>query len=198
MLVAEGAIGGGEAAIDAALESERKLGGVGQREFQVVDRGLGLAEARRELGEHQSARKSAQHRIGGDAFIQLADGVLDPGHPPQQGDLAGHPRLHGGLQGTEERGAGRLLGRQPPEVGVALPLAVSGEELLHGRQDDDGLRVGIGRRLEQRAERALLGHGRLGGRRDAGAGGQEGREAHRGGELLESGHGVLLIWTLSR
>ncbi len=123
---------------------------------------------------------------------------FDPGDSLEKGDLVGHPCLHGALQGTEERGAGRLLDGEPSEVFVALPLAVSGQELLHGRQDDDGLGVGIGRRLEQRVERTLLGHRGLRRRRDAGAGGQQGREAERGGELMESGHGVLLIWTLSR
>ena len=137
VLVAERAIGGGQARDRCRVRTRTEAGRVGERELEVVDRRARLAEAGRQLGEHQAAREPAEHRIGGGAVVELADGVLDPGHALEQGDLVRDPRLHGRLAERGTACAGGLLDGEPPEVLVALPLAVAGQQLLHGREDED-------------------------------------------------------------
>ena len=180
--LAERPVGGREPSVDSAVDAERDVEPRVQRGLEVRDRLARLAEARREIREDQAAPEAPHPRVGGRAFVELADRVLDPRHASQEGDVAGDARLHDRLQGAEERAPARLLLCQPPEIGVALPLLVRRLQLLHRRQHDPRVGVGIRRHLEQRGERPRLGDRAGLDRRDAPAGPEQTEQNHEAEE----------------
>ena len=48
--------------------------------LEVAHGGSRFVEARGQLGKHLPASEPTEERIAGRAFVQLLDGVLDPGH----------------------------------------------------------------------------------------------------------------------
>jgi hypothetical protein len=175
---------------------------MGQAGFEVGD-GLLALPKRAGSSADQSPRKAAEQRIGARALSSFAM-ASDPATRFSKG-ICRRRRPHGRLQRAKQHAPFGLRVGEPAEVLVALPLLMGGDELLHGRQDEDGVGVGVCRGFQQRRERTRLSHwgGGAGGWRDVGARGEHERAdegaAQRatkrvtGRGSVAGGHGVLLV-----
>ena len=68
---------------------------------QVIRGCLGLSEASRELGQDEPAKIAGDAWLPLDGPVELRDGVVHPGDPPEQGDVTGQAGLEEPLEGEE-------------------------------------------------------------------------------------------------
>ena len=139
-LVAERPPGIRKRAEHPSIDLDREVVASGERRLQIRDRLPCLAEPLRQVGEDESPQELPGDRLGFGAPVQLANRLFDPGHAPQERNLAGAARLQQTFQGGEHR-AVRLLTGEPLEVLVSVPLVPRGHELLGGDDGDRHLSV---------------------------------------------------------
>ena len=149
--VTQRAIGDGELAIDAAIESERKL--VADAPGWPPGRSRRLRALSKRAGSSANTCPRANRPSTGSLAAPSSSLWMASSTQATRFSRPMSLATRACMMACNERKSGsalRLLGRQSTEVVVALPLAVVGDELLHRDQDQERLRVGVGRRFHQR------------------------------------------------